>query len=225
VELGGFTFGAQFGDLNNDGWLDLFVTNGFVSGERRESYWYDYSMVAGGHRDIIADARNWPAMRGRTLSGFQEDHVWLNDGAGRFQDVTRAVGAANAYDGRAVAFADLWNRGVLDVVVAYQRGPILLYKNTVTPRHHWIAFQLEGRGPRSNTSAIGAEVRVFWAGMERLQQVEGGNGFAAQNQRRVHFGLGTASVVDRVVIRWPSGTVQTIPSQAIDALHLLREPE
>ncbi len=223
VELAGFAFGAQFGDLNNDGWLDLFVTNGFVSGETRESYWYDYSMVAGGHSNIIGDARNWPAMRGRSLSGYQEDRVWLNDGAGRFRDVTRAVGAGNPYDGRAVAFADLWNRGVLDAVVAYQGGPLLLYRNTVSPAHGWIGFALQGT--RSNRSAIGAEVRLYWAGLEQVQQIEGGNGFAAQNQRRAHFGLGTAARVDSVVIRWPSGTVRTIPSPAINTLHALVEPE
>ncbi len=223
VELAGFAFGAQFGDLNNDGWLDLFVTNGYVSGETRESYWYDYSMVAGGYRDIIADAANWPAMRGRSLSGYQEDRVWLNDGAGRFRDVTRAVGAVNANDGRAVAFADLWNRGVLDAVVANQRGPLLVYGNTVTPTHGWIAFALEGT--RSNRSAIGAEIRLYRAGMEQLRQIEGGNGFAAQNQRRAHFGLGAASQVDSVVIRWPSGIVQTIPTPAINTLHAIREPE
>jgi hypothetical protein len=223
VELAGFAFGAQFGDLNNDGWLDLFVTNGFFSGETRESYWYDYSMVAGSHRNIIADARNWPAMRGRSLSGHQEDRVWLNDGAGRFHDVTRAVRVVNAYDGRAVAFADLWNRGALDAVVAHQRGPLLIYENTVTPQHGWIAFAL--KGTRSNRSAIGAEIRLYWAGMEQVQQIEGGNGFAAQNQRRVHFGLGPASRVDSVVIRWPSDIVQTIPTPRINTLHDITEPE
>ena len=223
VELAGFAFGAQFGDLNNDGWVDLFVTNGFISGDTRESYWYDYSLITGGHRNIIADAGNWPAMRGRSLSGHQEDRVWLNDGTGRFHDVTRAVGAANPYDGRAVAFADLWNRGVLDVVVAYQRGPLLVYENTVTPEHHWLAFELTGA--RSNRSAIGAEVRLYWAGMEQVQQIDGGSGFAAQNQRRVHFGLGAHAGVDSVVVRWPSGVVQTIPSPAVDTLHALAEPQ
>jgi len=223
VELAGFAFGAQFGDLNNDGWLDLFVTNGYVSGERRESYWYDYSMVAGGHRDIIADASHWPAMRGRSLSGYQEDRVWLNDGAGRFRDVTRAIGAVNANDGRSVAFADLWNRGVLDAVVANQRGPLLVYKNTVTPNHGWLAFALQGT--RSNRSAIGAEIRLYWNGLEQVQQIEGGNGFAAQNQRRAHFGLGKASEVDSVVIRWPSGVEQVIPMLATNTLHTIMEPQ
>jgi hypothetical protein len=222
VELAGFAFGAQFGDLNNDGWLDLYVSNGYVTGDSRDSYWYDYSVITGGHRNIIEDARNWPAIGLRSLSGYQEDHVWLNDGAGRFTDVTRAVGAVNPYDGRAVALADLWNRGVLDVVVAYQRGPLLVYRTTASPRHGWVAFSLEGG--RSNRSAIGAEVRLFAPGLDQLRQVEGGNGLAAQNQRRVHFGLGSAPRVDSVVIRWPSGTVQAIRAPAVNTLHAVKEP-
>ena len=123
VELGGWSFGAQFGDLNNDGALDLYLTNGYVSLDRNRSYWYDFSRVAGGNSTIIGDARNWPAMDKRSLSGYQQKHVWLNDSAGKFVDVAQAVGVTDTYDGRAVAFADLWNRGVLDVVVANQRGP------------------------------------------------------------------------------------------------------
>ena len=222
VEMAGWSYGAQFGDLNNDGWLDLYLTNGFLSGEKRESYWYDYSMVAGGNRNIIADARNWPPVAGRSLSGHQRDRVWLNDGAGRFQDVSAAVGARGNYDGRAVALADLWNRGALDVVVANQHGPLQLYRNTVAQNNNWITFDLEGT--RSNRSAIGAELRLYWAGMQQVQQVTGGSGFAAQNDRRVHFGLGRATRVDRLVIRWPSGRVQTIADPAVNAFHRIVEP-
>ena len=124
VELGGWSFGAQFGDLNNDGTLDLYVTNGYVSLDRSKSYWYDFSKIAGGNSVIIGDAKNWPAMYGRSLSGYQQKRIWLNDGAARFFDVAQAVGATDTNDGRSVALADLWNRGVLDIVVANQRGPL-----------------------------------------------------------------------------------------------------
>ena len=144
--------------------------------------------MAGGNSSIIGDAANWPAMTGRSLSGYQQKHVWLNDGAGKFVDVAQAVGVTDTYDGRAVALADLWNRGVLDVVVANQRGPVLLYKNTVSPENKWIEFELEGT--KSNRSAIGAEVTVYWNGQKQVQEVSGGSGFAAQNDRRLHFGLG-----------------------------------
>ena len=222
VELGGWSFGAQFGDLNNDGNLDLLVTNGFVSLDRSRSYWYDFAKVAGGHSSIIADAMNWPAFDGRSLAGYQTKRLWINDGAGRFVEVARAVGVTETYDGRAVAFADLWNRGVLDVVVANQNGPLLVYKNTVKPENAWIEFELEGT--KSNRSAIGAQVSLYWGKGQQLQEVSGGSGFAAQNQRRLHFGLGQSERVEKAVIRWPSGKIQTIDQPAVRQLHKLKEP-
>jgi len=80
VDLGGWSFGAQFGDLNNDGFLDLYAVNGNVSLDRNRSYWYDYSKVAGGNSAIISDAANWPPLDGRSLSGYQQKRVWINDG-------------------------------------------------------------------------------------------------------------------------------------------------
>jgi enediyne biosynthesis protein E4 len=222
VELGGWSFGAQFGDLNNDGYLDLYLTNGYISADRDRSYWYDFSKVAGGNTAIIADAKNWPPMDGRSLSGYQQKRVWLNDGAGQFFDVAQVVGVTDTHDGRAVALADLWNRGVLDAAVANQQGPLLLYKNTVVPDNSWIAFELEGSV--SNRSAIGSQVRLFWNGQEQVQEVSGGSGFAAQNQRRVHFGLGQHPHVERVVIRWPSGNVQTLTAPQVGKLHYVEEP-
>lgn len=222
VEIGGWSFGAQFGDLNNDGTLDLYLTNGYVSLDHDRSYWYDFSKIAGGHSAIISDAKNWPSMEGRSLSGYQTKHVWLNDGSGKFVDVAQAVGVTDTYDGRAVAFADLWNRGVLDVIVANQRGPLLIYRNTVTPKNQWIEFALEGT--KSNRSAIGAEVTVFWNGQQQVQEVSGGSGFAAQNQRRLHFGLGKTSQIEKVQIRWPSGTIQIIQNPAVDEIHEVKEP-
>jgi hypothetical protein len=222
VELGGWSFGAQFCDLNNDGNLDLYLTNGYVSADRGTNYWYDFSKVAGGNTTIISDAKNWPSMDGRSLSGYQQKRVWINDGAGRFTEVAQAVGATDTYDGRSVAVADLWNRGVLDVIVANQRGPLLVYKNHTTPDNKWIAFEVEGLA--SNRSAIGTQVRVFWNGGQQVQEVSGGTGFCAQNQRRLHFGLGRISRVDKVVVRWPSGKTQTITEPEIGKVHNMREP-
>jgi enediyne biosynthesis protein E4 len=156
------------------------------------------------------------------LSGYQQKRVWLNDGAGQFTEVAQLVGVKDVFDGRSVALADFGNRGVLDVVVANQNGPLLFYKNTVPAENRWIEFELEGN--QSNRSAIGAEVRVFWNGQRQVQEVSGGSGFCAQNERRLHFGLGRIAAVDRVEIRWPSGRAQTIASPAIGQIHRLREP-
>jgi hypothetical protein len=170
-------------------------------------------------------------MKGRSLSGYQRKRVWINDGLGRFTDVAQVVGARDTYDGRAVALADLGNRGVLDVIVANQRGPLLIYKNTVEPGRHWIQFELEGlaraarSGHASNRSAFGARVELHWKGRVQVQEVSAAAGFSAQNQRRVHYGLGDATTVDRVVIRWPSGRQQTIEHPQVDRLHHVKEPD
>ncbi|PWT79475.1 MAG: CRTAC1 family protein [Blastocatellia bacterium] len=223
VDLGGWSWGAQFGDLNNDGTLDLYLVNGYVSAGERTSYWYDFAQIAVGHSAIIADAKNWPAMKGRSLSGYQRKRVWMNDGLGRFTDVAQVVGVTDVYDGRAVALADLANRGMLDVIVANQNGPLLIYRNTVQAGRHWIDFDLEGRA--SNRSAIGARVEVQWNNQTQVQEVSGGSGFSAQNQRRLHFGLGAHEKVDRVVIRWPSGRMQTVDRPRTDTIYTLQEPQ
>lgn len=223
VEVGGWSYGAQFADFNNDGHLDLYVANGYVSAEKGSDYWYDFSKVAGGNRTIIADAKNWPPMEGRSLSGYQENKIWLNDGAGKFQEVAGPVGGSLDLDSRAVVYADLWNRGILDLIVASQNGPVKIYKNQVREENNWMAFKLEGTA--SNKSGIGAQVELFWNGKKQLQVVSGGSGFSSQNQRPVHFGLGNNETVEKIEIRWPSGIKQIIESAAINQLHTVVEPK
>jgi hypothetical protein len=208
VETAGWSWGAQFGDLNNDGWLDLYLVNGYISADRRQSYWYDYSKIAVANRSIIHDARNWPALRGGSLSGYQQKCLWINQG-GKYLNVAIPVGVSDTYDGRAVAMVDLWNRGVLDVVVANQKGPLLVYKNTVAKENRWIQFELEGS--RSNRSAIGARVRLFWNSQQQMQEVSGGNGHASQNQRRLHFGLGKDPHIEKAVIEWRPRRASSTP--------------
>jgi len=116
----------------------------------------------------------------------------------------------------------LWNRGVLDAVVANQKGPLLIYKNMVTPENAWIEFALGGTA--SNRSAIGAQVTLYWNGQRQRQEVSGGSGFAAQNDRRLHFGLGKDPHVEKAVIRWPSGKVQTLDHPEVNQILKIKEP-
>ena len=221
VEMGGWSFGSQFADLNNDGNLDLFLTNGYVSASHDKSYWYDYSKIAGGNSAIISDAKNWPPMGDMSLSGYEQKHVWLGDGYGKFVDVAGAVGVSDTHDGRSVAVGDLWNTGALDVLVATQRGPLLVYKNTVAPGRHWVGFDL--RGTRANRDALGAQVHLYWKNaqgqaMSQLQEVSAASGFCAQNDRRLHFGLGASPQIEKAEIRWPDGRpVQTVPGPKISS--------
>jgi hypothetical protein len=237
VERGGWSWGAKFGDLNNDGRLDLYLTNGLVSANKNKSYWYDYAKIAGGLNKLINDAKNWPPIGDQSLAGYQHKCLWLNKGGG-FVDVAVAVGANDTYDGRSVAMADLSNRGVLDIVVANQNGPLLLYRNTVAPGRDWVQFELIG-GARpgrekgwSNRSAIGAEVRLFWKQgpdgslQEQVQVVTAGDAYASQSMLRLHFGLGEDALIDKAVIQWPSRRTQTIlgPNVRMHEINKVEEP-
>jgi enediyne biosynthesis protein E4 len=241
VERGGWSWGAKFGDLNNDGQLDLYLTNGYISANKGESYWYDYGKIAGGLKGLIGDASLWPPIGQQSLAGRQAKCLWLNKG-GDFTDVAAAVGAVDRYDGRAVVLADLFNRGVLDVLVVNQKGPLLLYKNTVAPGRDWVQFELHGgarpngeRGPDSehrwsNRDAVGAKVRLYWRQgregpvQQQLQVVTAGDGFASQGMRRLHFGLGVDARIEKAEIQWPSGRSQTILAPKANMLHKIDEP-
>lgn len=236
VERGGWSWGAKFGDLNNDGRLDLYLTNGYISSNQGKSYWYDYGKIAGGLSGLIRDARYWPPIGDQSLAGYQAKCLWLNRG-GTFADIAAAVGVSDTHDGRAVALADLFNRGVLDVVVANQNGPLLLYRNTVADGRDWVQFELTG-GARpgreagwSNRSAIGAEIRLTWRNgpegpvQQQLQMVAAGDSYAAQSMFRLHFGLGTDSRIEKAVIKWPSGRTQTIAAPKPGVIHRIEEAD
>lgn len=220
---GGWSFGAQFADLNNDGYQDLYLVNGYISADPKSAYWGDYSRVMGGNNLIIVDAKNWPTVGNKSLAGYEAKRLWINDGTGRFSEVAQAVGASDRYDGRAVAVADLDGDGAMDILVANQKGPLLLYKNKVAPGNQWVSVALEG--VKSNRSAIGATVTAYFAGQKQTQVITGGIGFCAQNQRPLHFGLGKDGKLEKLEIRWPSGGIQTLNGAALapNQIHRVKE--
>jgi enediyne biosynthesis protein E4 len=219
----GWAWGAQFGDLNNDGANELFVANGFISADRNRNYWYAMSKIAGANGRLFEDAATWPAFGNASLSGYEPSRVYINRGVAGWVDVAKKVGVTDLYDGRAVALADLSSRGAVDVIVANQNQPAVLYRDYPDSANHWIAFRLIGT--RSNRSAIGAEVVLETGDLKQRRVIDGGSGFASQNDRRLHFGLGSHEWVDRVVIYWPSGTKQVVLRPAIDRFVTITEPE
>jgi hypothetical protein len=219
----GWAWGAQFGDFNNDGANELFVVNGFISANRDKNYWYSMSKIAGANARFFEDAATWPPFGDASLSGYERSRVYLNRGLAGWIDVASTVGVTDLYDGRAVALADLSSRGALDVIVANQNQPAVLYRSYPDSANHWIALKLVGT--RSNRSAIGAEVVLESGDLTQRRIVDGGSGFASQNDRRVHFGLGSREWVDRVIIRWPSGTRQVVMRPPIDGFVTVTEPE
>jgi len=221
IDNAGWSYGAQFGDLNNDGAMDLYVANGFISARKNTSYWYDYSKVTGGNASIIEDASNWPDMHGKSQSGYEQDKIWMNRGDGSFEDISNEACPYAAYDGRSVAMADLWNNGAVDVIVANENTIPLVYRNEQNNGNHWIEYDLQGTVHTAD--AIGARVTVEWAGKKQVQVVTAGIGFSSQNQHRLHFGLGKNVQVDRVTIIWPGGGQTLITHPAVDKLYTVRE--
>jgi hypothetical protein len=219
----GWAWGAQFGDLNNDGANELFVANGFISADRDRNYWYAMSKIAGANGRLFEDAATWPAFGNASLSGYEPSRVYINRGVAGWVDVAKKVGATDLYDGRSVALADLSNRGAVDVIVANQNQPAVLYRDFPDSANHWIGFKLIGT--HSNRSAIGAEVLIEAGDLRQRRVIDGGSGFASQNDRRLHFGLGAHEWIDRVVIQWPSGTQQVLARPPIDRIVTVTEPE
>jgi hypothetical protein len=148
--------------------------------------------------------------------------LFQNIGNGSFSDITGVIGGG-AFDGRGVAFADFDNDGDLDLVVTADAGePNRLWRNDSVTGHHWLGVHL--RGTRSNRSAIGARVVVTTVDGSIVQEVSGGAGRGSQNSLPLEFGLGTATVVEAITIRWPSGTVQTLRNVSADRYIELTEP-
>jgi hypothetical protein len=219
----GWAWGAQFADFDADGWQDLFVANGFISADPEESYWYDMSKVAGGLGGIFEDAAAWPRIGTRSLSGYQRSRVLHNRGGRGATEVGELVGVTDLLDGRAVAVADLANRGRLDVLVANQGGPLLLYRNERGGAGaHWLGIELVGM--RGNRDAIGARVVVESGASRQVQFRASFVGFASQNDPRLFFGLGEREAADRVTVRWPSGVEQDLGALAAGRYHRVVEP-
>jgi hypothetical protein len=220
----GWGWAGKFFDYDNDGWLDLYVMNGWVSAGE-ENYVPDiFEMIVRPNVDL-ADARNWPPMGNKTLSGYQKKRLFHNQKGQMFSDEAARHGLDSIKDGRGIAVADFDNDGRLDLFVSNANSEPFLYRNTLPMSAktgpHWVMFDLEG--VKSNRSAVGAQVRVTANGRTSLRFVDGGNGFASQSTMRVHAGLGRQTTIQRVEIRWPSGLKQTFKHLRADAIYRIVE--
>jgi len=190
-------WGVGFLDLDNGGWLDLFLTNGHV-----------YPEVA----------------QLQTEAGYkQRKVVYRNRHDGRFEDVSMRLGppVTTPKAGRGTAFGDYDNDGHVDVVVNnVHDGPDLFRLRSDAP-NHWLSVKLVGK--TSNRSAIGARVRCAAGGTVWTEEVRGGGSYLSQNDLRVHFGLGGAAKVDRLEVRWPKGLEETWTDVAADRILTLEE--
>ena len=188
-------WGVGFIDVDNDALLDVFIANGHV------------------YPDVEKTG---------TSSYRQRNQLFRNVGRGQYRHITMEVGGPllSQQSSRGAAFGDFDNDGDRDVLVSViDDRPILLRNDSAAS--HWITLRLEGR--TSNRSAIGAKVTIQTGSRRQVAEVRSGGSYISHNDTRVHFGLGTATSVDRVTVRWPNGTLETLGSAAADRFYVVRE--
>ena len=190
-------WGDAFFDLDNDGWLDLIAVNGQV-----------YPQV-----DSLPSGARYR----------QPKNLFMNEKSGTFCDAGLEAGPALEQPrvSRGLAIADLDNDGNVDVVVSDIDGPAMILHNNGVPGRHWVSFELAGT--KSNRLAIGARVTITAGGMTQTDEVRSGGSYLSQSDLRVHFGLGTATSIDALEIRWPSGKVDKVSGLAADRFYSVLE--
>ncbi|MGH9159398.1 MAG: CRTAC1 family protein [Vicinamibacteraceae bacterium] len=177
-------FGTKLFDANNDGNLDIHVTNGHVI-------------------DNIA-------LYTSKLSYEQTDQLFLNRGGGRFVDVSAEAGPAFRMEhvGRGSAVADLDNDGRLEIIVADAGGAPIVMRNDGQDGNHWL--RVLARGRVSNRFGVGARVAVEAGGRRQIREIGAAGSYLSASDLRLHVGLGRNDTVDRLTIHWPSGRRQTL---------------
>jgi hypothetical protein len=218
---GGWSWGAKFLDFDNDGDLDIYNVNGFVTAGE-EDWWFDLATFATDIAGDPEDANTWPMMGNKSCSGNEPSRLFRNDGFNGFTDIATEAGVDDRRDGRGIAVADYDNDGDLDMFVANQGSAPVFYRNEIGNRSNWL--QLELTGTESNRDAVGAWIELRVDDILMVRQVVAGNGFASQSSRRAHFGLDQRQKVDRIEIRWPSGKTQALDNPGINQLMKIEEP-
>lgn len=189
-------WGTMFFDFDNDSWPDIVVANGHVYPEVEKMH--------------LGSDYQEPAL------------LYRNLGNGQFSDVGASAGPAfqSRAAGRGLAIADFWNDGRQSVVINNMNAPVSLLVNQMKYPNHWVAFRTVGT--KSNRDGLGAKISVRIGKRVLVDEVRSGSSYSSNSDMRVHFGLGDATKIDSVEVRWPSGLTETFAAK-VDAFNELKE--
>src|ERR1035437_8623208 len=217
VEMGRWSWSSDFWDFDHDGYSDLYVANGYLSGldstDMASFFWRQ--VVAKSSEDAtgaLAYERGWNAINelvrsDSTWHGYARNVMFANNRDGTFSEVSGPVGLDFLEDSRTFVLADLDHDGRLEVILKNRNAPQLrILHNSMKDIGSSIAFRL--RGHTSNRDAIGTAITVEAGTLRQTKYLQAGSGFLAQHSKELFFGVGEAEGTVQAIIRWPSGLSQ-----------------
>ncbi len=223
VEMGRWSWSSDSWDFDHDGFPDLYIATGMISGPNRHDlasfFWRQ--VVAQSPSEAEASRRyeqGWNAINelirsDGTWNGYERNVFYANNRDGTFSEVSGALGLDFPEDGRTFALADLDHDGRLEVILKNRNAPQLrILKNRMRGIGKAVVFRL--RGQKSNRDAIGTAITLEAGNLRQTKFVQAGSGFLAQHTKEIFFGLGDYDGPVRATIRWPSGLVQKLENLA-----------
>ena len=235
--------GPVFADIDGDGRLDLWVTDAKYNRLMRNMGDKQFEDIgaASGISPITAPYVSWGTgiydfdndglldiltFHGGLIHLVPEEHsIYRGLGNAKFVDVSKQAG--QVFDIKTVArgacFGDYDNDGKIDAFLVNLGAPGILFHNISTNTGHWITIQL--KGTKSNRDGIGAHLELTAGGKKQITERVAGSGYLSQDDGRLHFGLGSATKVDKLAVRWPSGREQVLENLSVDRILTVEEPK
>jgi len=237
------SMGPVFADVDHDGLPYLWVTdskdNRFMKWNGKDQFQDksadsgiaqmtgQYVSWASGMYDFDNDGQiDILIFHGGLVHMVPQEHSLLRGvGKGKFEDASASAGAALSVKtvARGGCFGDYDNDGKIDAFMVNLGAPGTLLHNTSVNGGHWLTVKLTGT--KSNRDGLGAKLELTAGGVTQTAQRLAGSGYLSQDDGRLHFGLGAVIAIDKLVVRWPSGVVQTVEKPAIDRILTVEEPK
>lgn len=218
-----WSWAPLFADYDNDGWKDLFVTNGYFRDYTNRDFlkykgdYYFQKVVAHEKADTLELAKSMPSTP-------VHNYIFKNMGGAQFEDKSKAWGFSMPSFSNGAAYADFDNDGDLDLIVSNQNAEASLYRNLSRQQNasqHYIALQLKGAG--LNTQAIGSTVTIYTGQDKQFFEMMPVRGYQSSVTSRIHAGLNSLTQIDSIIVVWPTGKKSSIANIMADQLLVLEE--